>query len=91
MKRRTSALVRAFFRNEEGQGMTEYIIVVALIAIAAIGVVTVFGQNLRALFATSAATLGGETSATLTNHGTAGTNISPMNRSISNFADTQQK
>ena len=30
-----------------GQGMTEYLIVVALIAVAAIGVYTLFGQTLR--------------------------------------------
>ena len=30
-----------------GQGMTEYIIVVALIAVAAIGVYTLFGQTIR--------------------------------------------
>ncbi len=36
-----------------GQGMTEYIIIVALIAIAAIGVVTVFGDNIRKIFGAS--------------------------------------
>lgn len=36
-----------------GQGMTEYIIIVALIAIAAIGVVTLFGDNIRSLFSSS--------------------------------------
>lgn len=30
-----------------GQGMTEYVIIVALIAVAAIGVYTLFGQTLR--------------------------------------------
>jgi Tfp pilus assembly protein FimT len=30
-----------------GQGMTEYIIVVALISVAAIGVYTLFGQTIR--------------------------------------------
>lgn len=34
-------------RRLAGQGMTEYIIVVALIAVAAIGVYTLFGQTLR--------------------------------------------
>ena len=41
-------------RGRRGQGMTEYIIIVALIAIAAIGVVSLFGDNIRKLFATSA-------------------------------------
>ena len=45
--------------GQKGQGMAEYIVVVALIAIAAIGVVTIFSQNLRALFATSANELAG--------------------------------
>jgi Flp pilus assembly pilin Flp len=38
------------FGKDAGQGMTEYIIIVALIAIAAIGIVTVFGSNVRVLF-----------------------------------------
>ena len=51
-------------RNEAGQGMTEYIIIVALIAIAAIGVVTLFGDNIRDMFGASAAALSGNESAT---------------------------
>ena len=50
-------------RKIRGQGMTEYIIIVALIAIAAIGVITLFGDNIRALFSTSATALAGSTSA----------------------------
>lgn len=45
-----------------GQGMTEYILIVALIAIAAVGVITLFGDNVRALFGMSINTLAGETS-----------------------------
>jgi pilus assembly protein Flp/PilA len=51
--------IRKLARAEAGQGMTEYIIVVALIAVAAIGVITVFSQNLRALFAASSNELAG--------------------------------
>jgi len=43
-----------------GQGMTEYIIIVALIAIAAIGVVTLFGNNIRQLFGGAADALAGD-------------------------------
>lgn len=57
MNKRMSQLLR----SEDGQGMTEYIIIVALIAIAAIGVISLFGQNIRALFAVSASALVGET------------------------------
>jgi pilus assembly protein Flp/PilA len=52
---------RSALRDESGQGMTEYIIIVALIAIAAIGVITIFGDNVRALFSASANALAGET------------------------------
>ena len=45
----------------KGQGMTEYIIVVALMAISAIGVVTIFGGNVRALFGAATASLAGDT------------------------------
>jgi pilus assembly protein Flp/PilA len=50
-------------RVRRGQGMTEYIIIVALIAIAAIGVVSLFGDNIRDLFGTSANALAGNESA----------------------------
>ena len=46
-------------RAPRGQGMTEYVIVVALVAVAAIGVVTVFGNNIRELFGASASALAG--------------------------------
>ncbi len=46
-------------KNKLGQGMTEYIIIVALIAIAAITVISVFGDNLRAQFGNAASALGG--------------------------------
>lgn len=42
-----------------GQGLTEYIIVVALVAIAAIGVVNLFGNQLRNQFATIVAAMSG--------------------------------
>jgi Flp pilus assembly pilin Flp len=34
-------------RRQRGQGMTEYIIIVALIAVSAIGVYSFFGQTVR--------------------------------------------
>lgn len=41
---------RKRFGNRKGQGLTEYIIIVALVAIAAIGIVNVFGNQLRNQF-----------------------------------------
>jgi len=42
-----------------GQGMTEYIIIVALIAIAAIGVYTAFGDIVRGQTSAAASSLAG--------------------------------
>jgi len=50
-------------RNTRGQGMTEYIIVVALIAVAAIGVYTAFGDVLRGQTSVAAVALSGEQNA----------------------------
>jgi Flp pilus assembly pilin Flp len=56
--------VGKLFRSESGQGMSEYLIIVALIAVAAIGVVTVFGKDIRELFAASTGSLAGESGST---------------------------
>ncbi len=45
-----------------GQGMTEYIIIVALIAVAAIAAFTMFGDVVRGQVGTMAAELGGQDS-----------------------------
>jgi pilus assembly protein Flp/PilA len=46
--------------GRRGQGMTEYIIIVALIAVASIGIVTLFGDNIRKLFSASAQAIAGD-------------------------------
>ncbi len=51
--------LRKLFRSERGQGMSEYLIIVALVAIAAIGVVTVFGRDIRELFSGTTEALAG--------------------------------
>lgn len=58
MKRMTHH--RSFGARQQGQGMTEYIIIVALIAISAIVVITMFGGTLRSQFAGVATELSGE-------------------------------
>ena len=55
----TKAVDRSRTRRK-AQGMTEYILIVALIAVAAIGVVTLFGNNLRRIFGASNDALAGE-------------------------------
>jgi len=47
-------------RRITGQGMTEYIIIVALIAIASIAAVNFFGNSVQATFAGMAGTLAGK-------------------------------
>ena len=48
-------------KGRRGQGMTEYIIMVALIAIAAIGIYTIFGQQIRAVISSMGGQLSGDT------------------------------
>lgn len=57
-------LFKKLRKSQLGQGMTEYIIIVALIAIAAIGVITLFGDNIRALFAGASDSLAGQQNVT---------------------------
>ncbi|MCE9614449.1 MAG: hypothetical protein K8T26_09245 [Lentisphaerae bacterium] len=47
-------------RRKSGQGMTEYIIIVAVIAIGAILIVALFGQQIKVTFARITGTLGGK-------------------------------
>lgn len=49
-------------KSQLGQGMTEYIIIVALIAIAAIGVYQAFGSVVKGQTSVAASTLGGDAS-----------------------------
>ncbi len=65
MAQEVAQAVKSPKRRERGQGMTEYIIIVALIAIGTIAVVTIFGNNIRALFGTSANALAGQSGTTL--------------------------
>jgi len=51
--------VRRLLRSESGQGLSEYLIIVALVAVAAIGVLTVFGRDIRELFSGTTDSLAG--------------------------------
>lgn len=62
MQHQPSPASRVLRRREGGQGMTEYLIVVALIAVAAIGVFSLFGQTLRNQAAGLAMELSGQSS-----------------------------
>ena len=79
-------MLRKLRKGRRGQGMTEYIIIVALIAIAAIGVVSLFGDNIRALFATSANALAGNEEAKAKTNETKKKTY--QHRNMKNFAET---
>ena len=78
------AMPKKNLRKARGQGMTEYIIIVALIAIAAIGVITLFGDNIRKLFGASAAALAGNSS--VSNDG-ASSNDTLNKKTMKSFAE----
>lgn len=51
-------------RRARGQGMTEYVVIVALIAVAAIGTYTLLGQTLRSQTAGLAMEVSGQSAQT---------------------------
>jgi pilus assembly protein Flp/PilA len=53
-------------RQKRGQGMTEYIIIVALIAVGSIAIVSRFGANVQAMFKASANAIAGNTNVDVT-------------------------
>ena len=54
--------------NQRGQGMTEYIVIVALIAVAAIAVYQFFGQTVRSQTAGIAQEISGQSAAAAVNN-----------------------
>ena len=52
-------------KNRKGQGLTEYIIITALVAIAAIGIVNIFGNQLRHQFHTIVRAMAGSSTTTV--------------------------
>ena len=55
--------IRRLIYGKKGQGMTEYIIIVALIAIAAIGIYALFGEQIRSVVSSIGGQLSGDTTA----------------------------
>ena len=73
---------KGHWKNRKGQGLTEYIIVVALVAIAGIGIVNIFGNQLRNQFNTIVRAMAGSTTATVESlAGKAGTEANQKNLS----------
>ena len=79
--------MRKMMKKQDGQGMTEYIIIVALIAIAAIGVVTIFGDNIRKIFGASVDALANTATSST---GAKTSNTASQHRNIVDFASQSQ-
>lgn len=50
-------MVKQFIKNEDGQGLTEYSLIIALISIAVIAVMIVFRNQIKSTFITITAGL----------------------------------
>ena len=63
--------LRRYAGRKDGQGMTEYVIIICLIAVACLLVIGVFGTNVRKLFksANTSLTKGQAQSATMADQG----------------------
>jgi pilus assembly protein Flp/PilA len=55
--------IKQFFTEEKGQGMTEYGLILGLIALAAVGVMTIFGTEISNKFQAVVDQLTGKTPA----------------------------
>jgi type IV pilus assembly protein PilA len=73
------------FKAPNGQGITEFIIVVALIAVAAILVTILFGDNIRKQFAKSGNAVGGKKTSDVTE--TKAVTKEADEKDLSDFAD----
>ncbi len=79
--------MRQTMRQQQGQGMTEYIIIVALIAISCIAVVMVFGDNIRKIFGSSVNALANQSTSSTGSETAAGTSL---HKNIQDFANADQ-
>ena len=82
-------------RHQRGQGMTEYIIIVALIAVAAIGVYAAFGKTIRNQTAGLALEMAGDSNSkkAIKNAADAAQDSSSkanQQKNLSNYADGNQ-
>jgi len=80
-------------RKESGQGMTEYIIIVALIAVAAIAVTQLFGTTVRTQMGAIASEVGGNDAQTVIDRakqaGTDAADASKKKRSLATYGNQQ--
>lgn len=55
--------MRKFLRKKDGQALTEYILIVVIVALAAIAILAIFSDTLRNKFGGAVEELGGDTAA----------------------------
>ncbi|MGV7209617.1 Flp family type IVb pilin [Oxalobacteraceae bacterium A2-2] len=85
---------RLSLKSQRGQGMTEYIIIVALIAIGAVGVYTAFGDVVRGQTSIAASTLAGQASGgarTLADNGGTDSNNRAKAKGLKDFESASTK
>lgn len=73
-------------KQRRGQGLVEYILIVCVMGVATIGIIGLFGDNVRRLFAMSADALAGEKHVAMANKATAVGNVQLSTRSLRDFA-----
>jgi Flp pilus assembly pilin Flp len=79
---------KTLLKNRRGQGLTEYIVITALVAVAAIGIVNIFGNQLRNQFHTIVSAMSGSTDAKVTS--LAGKAQKEANqKNLSNYAESK--
>ena len=61
MKKQKRSVIR--FKNQKGQAVVEYVIIIVVVALAALLVLTAFSDRLRGMIAGVTNTLGGEATA----------------------------
>jgi len=83
-------------RNQSGQGMTEYIIIVAVIALAAIAAFSFFGKTVRTQTAAMSDSLAGDAGAAKTEVGkakaaaTGAEGEGEKNANLNNYVENQK-
>jgi len=82
-------------KNQLGQGMTEYIIIVALVAVAAIGIYSAFGNAIKTQMAIMTGEIAGtpdtKAETKLTEDAKTGAAAGATDKSLKNFSKDNQK
>ncbi len=86
MKKRTST--KKLIKNNKGQGLIEYLILVALIAVTTIGVVKVVGNNVATQYENINRAMGAKNSQQLTVRNASDTAL--KQKDLSNFIDSSR-